>query len=138
MLPRAEMIVVTTPALSAQKVAVRAANMGRKNYLRIVGVIENMSEFVTPDGRATPSSAPAGARRWPTSSACRCSDRSPSRPLSPTAATRGEPSALGEGPASAEINRIADLLVTEVVPPIDMGTCTVRLMEAPVSITSRS
>ncbi len=50
LLPRSEMIIVTTPARSAQKVAVRAANMGRKNYLRIVGVIENMTSFVTPDG----------------------------------------------------------------------------------------
>ena len=52
MLPRAEMIIVTTPALAAQKVAARVADMGRKNFLRIVGVIENMSEFVAEDGRA--------------------------------------------------------------------------------------
>jgi ATP-binding protein involved in chromosome partitioning len=50
MLPRAEMIIVTTPALAAQKVAVRVAHMGRSNYLRVVGVIENMSAYVTPDG----------------------------------------------------------------------------------------
>ena len=45
MLPRAEMIIVTTPAVSAQKVAIRAAAMARKSYVRIVGVIENMSTF---------------------------------------------------------------------------------------------
>src|SRR5690606_28429974 len=50
MLPRAEMIIVTTPSRSAQKVAVRAVNMGRQNYLRVLGVIENMSWFATPDG----------------------------------------------------------------------------------------
>ena len=50
----------------------------------------------------------------------------------------GQPTALGDGPASDEINRIANLLVTEVTPPIDMGTCTVRLMEAPVSINLSS
>ncbi|MCY3961556.1 MAG: Mrp/NBP35 family ATP-binding protein, partial [bacterium] len=50
MLPQAEMMVVTTPARSAQKVATRVASMGRSNYLRIVGVIENMSAFVAPDG----------------------------------------------------------------------------------------
>ena len=38
MLPRAEMIIVTTPAVSAQKVAIRAATMARKSYLRVVGV----------------------------------------------------------------------------------------------------
>src|ERR1700680_1338123 len=45
MLPRAETIIVTTPALAAQKVAVRAADMARKGYLRVVGVVENMSGF---------------------------------------------------------------------------------------------
>ncbi|MCP4793760.1 MAG: Mrp/NBP35 family ATP-binding protein, partial [Actinomycetia bacterium] len=50
MLPRAEMVIVTTPALAAQKVAVRVAHMGRNNYLRVIGVIENMSAYVTPDG----------------------------------------------------------------------------------------
>ncbi|MDE0267449.1 MAG: P-loop NTPase [Acidimicrobiaceae bacterium] len=52
MLPRAEMIIVTTPAKAAQKVAARVADMGRKNFLRIVGIIENMSELFTPDGKS--------------------------------------------------------------------------------------
>ena len=51
LLPRAEMVVVTTPALTAQKVAVRVVDMGRKNYLRIAGVIENMSVYVDDQGR---------------------------------------------------------------------------------------
>ncbi len=52
MLPRAEMVVITTPALNAQKVGARVVDMGRKNYLRIVGVIENMTEFIVPNGSA--------------------------------------------------------------------------------------
>ncbi len=50
MLPRAEMLIVTTPALAAQKVAVRAADMARKGYLRVAGVIENMSGFTCEHG----------------------------------------------------------------------------------------
>jgi ATP-binding protein involved in chromosome partitioning len=50
MLPRAEMLVVTTPSLAAQRVAVRVVDMGRKNFLHITGVIENMSEYVDPEG----------------------------------------------------------------------------------------
>ncbi len=34
LLPRTEMVVVTTPALAAQKVAVRVADMARRSYLR--------------------------------------------------------------------------------------------------------
>ena len=50
MLPRAEMLIVTTPALAAQKVAARAADMARKGYLRVAGVIENMSAFECDHG----------------------------------------------------------------------------------------
>ena len=44
-LPRAEVLVVTTPQPAAQKVAQRAAYMARKVNLTVTGVIENMSWF---------------------------------------------------------------------------------------------
>ena len=51
LLPQAEMLVVTTPArCAAQKVATRVADMARRSYMKVVGVVENMSEFVAPDG----------------------------------------------------------------------------------------
>ncbi len=50
-LPRAEVIVVTTPQPAAQKVAQRAAYMARKVNLQVVGVIENMSWFRGDDGK---------------------------------------------------------------------------------------
>src|SRR3954471_7449987 len=50
MLPQAEMLVITTPARNAQKVATRVADMARRSYLKVVGVVENMSEFVAPSG----------------------------------------------------------------------------------------
>src|SRR5207249_11057446 len=46
LLPRAEVIVVTTPQPAAQQVAVRAAAMAEKTGMRISGVIENMSWLV--------------------------------------------------------------------------------------------
>ena len=42
--------IVTTPALAAQKVAQRAADMARRSFLRVVGVIENMSDFTCEHG----------------------------------------------------------------------------------------
>lgn len=135
MLPQAEMIIVTTPALAAQKVAARAASMGRKNYLRIAGVIENMSAFVTPDGESHAIFGTGGGANLSTDLGVPLLGQIPIDTAVAEGGDRGEPSSLGEGPASAEIRRIAELLVTEVAPPIDMGTCTVRLMEAPVSIT---
>jgi ATP-binding protein involved in chromosome partitioning len=43
LLPRAEVLVVTTPQPAAQLVAVRAAQMAQKMAMRILGAVENMS-----------------------------------------------------------------------------------------------
>ena len=50
LLPRTELLVVTTPPVAAQKVAARAADMARRGYLRVAGVIENMSDFTCEHG----------------------------------------------------------------------------------------
>ncbi len=49
-LPRAEAIVVTTPQVTAQRVAMRAGLMARKVNQEIMGVVENMSWFTGDDG----------------------------------------------------------------------------------------
>lgn len=46
LLPRAEVVIVTTPQPAAQQVAVRAAGMAEKVGMRIIGVVENMSYLV--------------------------------------------------------------------------------------------
>jgi ATP-binding protein involved in chromosome partitioning len=43
LLPRAEVIVVTTPQPAAQQVAVRAALMAQKTNMRLLGAVENMT-----------------------------------------------------------------------------------------------
>jgi len=43
LLPQAEMLVVTTPARNAQKVATRVADMARRSYMKVVGVVENVT-----------------------------------------------------------------------------------------------
>jgi ATP-binding protein involved in chromosome partitioning len=50
-LPRAEVIIVTTPQPAAQRVAQRAAYMAKRVNLSVVGVIENMSWFRGDDGK---------------------------------------------------------------------------------------
>ncbi len=51
LLPQAKIAVVTTPQPAAQSVARRAAEMADKVDLEVLGVIENMSGFTTPDGQ---------------------------------------------------------------------------------------
>ena len=50
-LPRAELLVVTTPQPAAQKVAQRAAYMAHKVHITVSGVIENMSWFTGDDAK---------------------------------------------------------------------------------------
>ena len=50
LLPRAEVVVVTTPQPLAREVAVRAALMARRTNTRLVGVVENMSGDVFGSG----------------------------------------------------------------------------------------
>src|SRR3954465_15281909 len=50
LLPRAEVLVVTTPQKLAQDVAARAAAMAQKTNMRLLGVVENMSGDVFGSG----------------------------------------------------------------------------------------
>jgi ATP-binding protein involved in chromosome partitioning len=50
LLPQAKFAIVTTPQPAAQSVARRAAEMATKFDLELLGVIENMSGFTTPQG----------------------------------------------------------------------------------------
>jgi len=50
LLPRAEVIVVTTPQAAAQEVAVRAALMAQKTGMRLLGAVENMAGDVFGHG----------------------------------------------------------------------------------------
>ncbi len=49
-LPNAEVLVVTTPQEAAAEVAERAGTMASMMHQRVIGVVENMSYLVLPDG----------------------------------------------------------------------------------------
>ena len=63
MLPRTDVVIVTTPAKAAQQVAARPADMARKGYLRVAGVIENMGPSSNPDGTVTAMFGSGGGQR---------------------------------------------------------------------------
>ncbi|MBW0018663.1 MAG: Mrp/NBP35 family ATP-binding protein [Mycobacterium sp.] len=50
LIPNAEILVVTTPQLAAAEVAERAGSIAIQTRQRVVGVVENMSGLVLPDG----------------------------------------------------------------------------------------
>ncbi|MCY3968212.1 MAG: Mrp/NBP35 family ATP-binding protein [bacterium] len=131
MLPQAEMVVVTTPARSAQKVAARVASMGRSNYLRIAGVIENMSEFVDPQGNSYPIFGSGGGKELAEELGVPLWGQVPIDGLVATGGDEGTPTVLGQGsgPAAQALRQIADRLLEEI-PKIDMAGCTARIFEA--------
>ncbi len=133
MLPRAEMIIVTTPATAAQKVAARVADMGRKNYLRVVGVVENMSYLVTPDGDRQAVFGSGGGEALANEIGAPLLGRIPLDPAVAEGCDIGEPAVLGGGAGARALESVARALSKEHVPPVEMAGCSARMLEAAVA-----
>ncbi len=133
MLPRAEMIIVTTPATAAQKVAARVVDMGRKNYLRIVGVIENMSYLATGDGEHHVVFGSGGGEALAAEVGVPLLGRIPLEAAVADGFDTGEPAVLGDGPAAEAFKSAAQALSEEHVPPVEMAGCSARMLEAAVA-----
>jgi len=137
LLPRAEMIIVTTPSRSVQNVAARAANMGRNNYLRIAGVIENMTAYVAPDGTAHALFGEGGGEALALEIGAPLLGKVPIDPTVSPASDAGAPFVLGEGPAAEAVREIAKRLVDELVPAGELAGCSAHLAGTPVSLSRR-
>ena len=133
MLPRAELIVVTTPSTSAQKVAVRAVNMARRSHLRVAGVIENMSAFTCEHGTSYPLFGSGGGAALAAEAGVSLLASIPLEPSVAAGGDVGSPIALGEGPAAEAFRDLAELVVSEVVPPVAMAGCSARMLDAAVA-----
>jgi len=133
MLPRAEMIIVTTPAVSAQKVAIRAAAMARKSYVRIVGVVENMSTFRCDHGDEYALFGEGGGEALAHDAGVPLLAQIPIESSVAAGGDAGEPVALGHGRAADAFVALADRLVDEAAPPISMAGCSARMLDAAVA-----
>jgi ATP-binding protein involved in chromosome partitioning len=129
MLPRTEMILVTTPPVAAQKVAGRAADMARKGYLRVVGVIENMSSFTCGHGTRYALFGEGGGERLAREVGVPLLGSVPLDPAVAAGGDAGEPAALGDSPVAEVFASIASALATEAAPLVEMSGCTARLLE---------
>jgi len=131
MLPQAEMLVVTTPALAAQKVAVRVADMARRSYVKIVGVVENMSELVLADGSRHAVFGVGGGDALAAEIGAPLVARIPLEPAVSEGGDTGKPIVLSapDSPAALEFRALADRIITELLPPIEMSGCTARIFD---------
>ena len=131
MLPQAEMLVVTTPALVAQKVAARVADMARRSYMKVIGVVENMSEFVTPSGERFALFGEGGGVTLADEIGAPLVARIPLEPQVSRGGDAGRPVALSdpESPAGSAFHALATRVVEDLLPPVEMSGCTARILE---------
>ncbi|MDQ1519917.1 MAG: ATP-binding protein involved in chromosome partitioning [Actinomycetota bacterium] len=131
LLPQTEMLVVTTPAKGAQKVAARVADMARRSYLKVLGIVENMSEFVAPDGSRHAIFGSGGGRRLAALTGAPLVGVIPIEASVSQGGDDGRPVVLEtpDSPASEAFQQIAARIVDELLPPVEMAGCTARIFE---------
>jgi ATP-binding protein involved in chromosome partitioning len=147
MLPNTDLIVVTTPALAAQKVAQRAADMARRSFLQVVGVIENMSAFVCDHGESYALFGSGGGQALADAIDAPLLGAVPLESAVGAGGDAGQPVSLaGDGAAADAFRTIAHRIIADVAPPrsadaVDMAGCTARdaapgeIVATPVSVT---
>lgn len=129
-LPRAEMVIVTTPPAQAQQVAHRAADMARRGYLPVVGVVENMADFHCEHGTAYALFGSGGGQRLADQIGVPLLASIPLDPTLPAAGDAGQPPAGGVGPIAEAFAALAARIVEEVAPPRSVEGCSTRMLAA--------
>ncbi|MCP3998581.1 MAG: Mrp/NBP35 family ATP-binding protein [bacterium] len=128
LLPQAEMVVVTTPQLAAQKVAARVADMARRSHMPVIGVIENMSGFTTPSGEHFPLFGSGGGTALADDLGVELLGAVPIDPRVAEGGDAGKPVVLTNptSPSAVAIAAAAETLTT-LLPPIADDGCSARL-----------
>ena len=128
LLPQAELIVVTTPQLMAQKVATRVADMAKRSFIPLLGVIENMSYFETNTGDKFNIFGQGGGDALAEQFALPMLGKIPISEDTNDIADDGTPLILQEKntPTKKEIEKLISV-IAEKLPPIVDETCTGRL-----------
>lgn len=128
LLPQAEMVVVTTPQIAAQKVATRVADMARRSHMPIIGVIENMAGFTTDEGTHYNIFGSGGGASLADHLGVELLGSIPIDPDVSSGGDSGKPVVVAQpdGPAGAAIIFAAARIV-EILPPLQLDSCIGRL-----------
>lgn len=139
MLPRTDLLIVTTPAVSAQKVAIRAADMARRSFLRVAGVIENMSAFECDHGTSYALFGTGGGQALADEIGVELLGQVPIESTVAAGSDAGEPVVLtGTGVAAQVFAQIAARIIEDTPDVEDMAECSAREAEiAEVGVTVR-
>jgi ATP-binding protein involved in chromosome partitioning len=129
MLPRTEVLVVTTPPVAAQKVAARAADMARKGHLRVAGVVENMSAFTCDHGQSYALFGVGGGERLAAEIGVPLVGTVPLHPDMTAAGDAGTPVALRSDGLGAAFDVLAARVAEDIAPVVEVSGCTARMLE---------
>jgi ATP-binding protein involved in chromosome partitioning len=130
LLPQAELLVVTTPALGAQTVAARAADMAQRGFLGVLGVIENMSWLDCHHGERIELFGHGGGRRLADSVGVPLLAQVPLDLAVSEGGDNGRPVAEASGPLADLFDGLADTLMGLRTPGTRRAGCTARLLDA--------
>ncbi len=135
MLPRTDLLIVTTPAVSAQKVAIRAADMARRSFLRVAGVIENMSEFTCDHGESYALFGTGGGQALADEVGVELLGQIPIEPAVAAGGDNGEPLVLTSTSEAARIfTAIAARIIADTPEVEEMAGCSARDEDVMVTV----
>ena len=128
LLTQAELIVVTTPQVTAQKVATRVADMAKRSFIPLLGVIENMSYFETNTGKKYEIFGEGGGEKLAEQFAIPLLMKIPLSESTTTEADKGIPliEQQADTPTKSSLNTLVNK-ITDALPPITDETCTGRI-----------
>tara|TARA_B100001996_G_scaffold207479_1_gene159076 strand:- start:162 stop:1295 length:1134 start_codon:yes stop_codon:yes gene_type:complete len=128
LLPQTELVVVTTPQLSAQKVATRVADMAKRSFIPLLGVVENMSFFQSEDGNKYNIFGEGGGSELSKKFGIPLLNKIPISEDSIEESENGNPILLQEKntPTKKAMQDLVNTIV-KILPPVSDETCTGRL-----------
>lgn len=135
MLPRTEMVIVTTPAKGASVVASRMGDMAKKGHLRVAGVIENMSGFTCEHGEDYDLFGSGGGKEVADQLGTALIGQIPFTPSIATLGDTGKtlieinPLVYHEKLARDAIMALAERFITEIAPIYETKSCSARMLE---------
>jgi ATP-binding protein involved in chromosome partitioning len=110
-------------------VASRPADMARKGYLRVAGVIENMSDFTCEHGTTYALFGSGGGARLAHGLGVPLIGSIPLHPDLAAAGDAGTPVAGGDGELAGIFADLARVVAEEVAPLLETSSCSARLVE---------
>lgn len=129
-LPQSGHLIVTTPALAAQRVAARAADFARRSNVRVLGVIENMSGFDCSCGEHHALFGAGGGQALADELHVPLLASIPLRRELSHGGDIGEPAVLQDDATAAIFSSVVQRIVSDIAPPLGAVGCSARLLHA--------